>query len=427
MKQKVDLDRQLQETVVRTSELVLRNHREEHCLKSQSISSLVHVYPLLLHEVTEWHLRALNKFKAEKFKARCWDPDRSMPCFERISFIVPFPLTLWEPMTNLLREFEAECNIPEQSFPQTSNFNISDRCPPITWNDLEPRCRDANHCFPRKCVFVNYTVDVMSFFRHVNETQKFLGSHEKILSKVVDRAKSQQEIVRGHLALNVSQGRPFRVIFDPVKETVKITFHIEAVRNCSLCQKSSKRKCGKTLSVMLHSWYNSTRRRLKVKRKRQKKCDKETNKANLGNWRSEARTSHNHHYVSDYTNNNLPSIPDRCIYIKVKGLKPTDQLWSQAIKAAINSGGFYSGQRIMFRSLEDVMSFFRSDQCPSIHVPTLSNCVNIATGKRPGLYVVQVIVNESTPFVIERNPRLQNVRLKFFVQITKASSTECLS
>ena len=429
LKKNRELDYQLRETLVGTSQLVMRNHRKEYCLKSRSISSVVPVYPLLLHEATEWHARAMTKFKVGAFEPSCWDVDRHNPCFRRISFNLPFAISLWEPMIHLLQEFDANCRVSAKVLLENARINASDRCVAPAWIMSESRCRDASHCFPKKCSFANYTIDVRSFFRHVNESQKFLGPHDNPLSKKLDRTRSQHEIIRGNLVLNVSKDRPFRVTFDPVREIVKLSFHIEAVRNCSLCKKRLKGKCNETLSVILQLWFSSIHRRLKFTRKRQRNCANEVNKANPFYWQSGDFGSRKKRsgYYSDRTRNALPRIPKHCVFLNVKGHMPTDVVWSQVIKAAVNSGGYIeSSNRITFRALGDVMRFLRADQCPSIHVSELSSCFFKKTGKRPKTYLTRVIVSEQTPFMIERSPLLVKfVRFKFFTQRLRSDTKKC--
>ena len=389
--QHVELKHQLRESLITTMKIILRNHREEHCLKSSSISVLTHAYPLLLREVARWHKTAVKKMKHKKFKPTCWRESGVSSCINKVSFSLDFAPSLWNPLTFLLKEFGAVCKPDfdpglEKVYSNTTLGSCKEEFRPIT--------------LPEYCQFTNRS-STFAFFLHVNNTQQYLEPGMQLLRKPVGSAKAAHGVVKGFLKPLISRARRFHIAYDSKNETIKLSYRYSPVVNCTgkvLCKNN---QCNQTLTGTLASWVNVTQK-FKSPGRHCHLWPRPHTHIDL----TPTRRSKSH---GDEVENTIPRPPCRCRAIRKKASKPTDEVWARMVRAAEDLGAkkfvWEVPERIEFYSKTNLLRFFRTGLCSG----TLVNVDNVSSSQ------VRVAVSKIMPYVIERKPKWKFVRLKYYV------------
>jgi len=403
---------QLQDALEMTTNLVLRNHRQESCLPTPTINSLTHVYPLLIREIEIWHREAIKKM-TNKFPDHCWSSNRRNSCAVDVQPLgIPLAPSLWEPMQRLLVDFGAKCDpLP----PRTSSDTSTTGC---TASNLVS-CRDVQnvgepHCLPKQCRFSKYSVDVKAFFRHANGTRNFLppAGVPEPLWKQVNVTLDRRQAVRGHYELAVDERYPFLIQYSPVHEKVKISFRYAAKYDCSLNDGACAgrlRGCDVNFEEKVDLWFNTLLRQMKPV---DKKCKKQIMKLKRRRSRNSNRQPRRRSR-SAARRNQVPSIPNRCRYWK-KTARITSRQWGQVMERARERGAVVEDNRATFRSPDHVTSFFRN-RC-SIEEPraALQN-LSKRMGRKRIIYAVKMLVSDDIPFVIDRMGS-GKIRFQFFTK-----------
>nr|CAB3261261.1 uncharacterized protein LOC100176831 [Phallusia mammillata] len=405
--QRSQLMKQLREALQMTTELVLRNHRKEYCLGTTTVNSLTHVYPLLMREVETWHTTAVKKMTKDIFPDNCWGGNE---CSAKATISVPLAPTLWEPMKNLMTDFGARCDV----IPGVSVHDPATNCTAIPKVESCRHHPNSNspHCQPKECKF-GYPVDVNAFFRHANDSQKFLETALP-LTKPITHSLSPVNAIRGRLELSVGENQPFLIQYSPVPEKVKISFHYTAVTECSLNDAACAGRefdCNPRLEERISSWFNSIWAKLTKKTRR---CKNQLRKYenNIGEGGQQMRKRRN------ASNQLTLPIPKECRYARLSATVPRE-LWGELRTRAENRGGSYVDmpERITFRSLDSLREFFENKCSLTPPDPDKANFKKVSKKrKKKAGSVIRILPSDSLPFVIERGRSSNRIRLHFFTQ-----------
>ena len=404
--QRKDLNHQLRETLVTTTKLVLQNNREEHCLKSTTVNSMTHTYPLLLREVTFIYKAAMKKMNSISPLSKCWNKDFRFSCCTRVNISVSFPPSLWNAFTELLKEFNAVCDCDAKP------SACSSRAPASYRNEIDASrnglCSSTPFCSPKTCSFSSYTVDVISFFRHVNETQKFLT--RKPFWKDFSKAESTYNFVRGHTELNVTAHQQFQLTYNSTTGVLNLTFGVSPIRECTVAPLSPRCRHvhpGDTVGT-LACWYSSIVKSLTASNR---SCLKQMRRANrvrdFG-----PRQSRRKRTVLAF-DNSIPDAPDRCTFVKRSLAGPSDILWQRVVELAKEYGAEPYGESrrggVKFYSLGELLFFFNYDLCPETRKGSFASHF-----KRRGT-TASVTVSSQLPFIIERREH-RRLRMRYFFE-----------
>lgn len=434
-KQRNSLKQQLEDVMVSTANLVIANHQQEYCLPTPTVNHLTHVYPLLMREIELWHQTAIKKMTHQSFAKRCWSQSKfTQPCTTKITFSVPLLHVLWEPLSKLITDFQGEC----RSIPTKTTLSELPLAPEAS--DSRPRCKpliglqsckDARsslpHCQPKLCTFPKYAIDVRAFFKHANESRKFLENGEDVepLWKPVNVTISENESIHGHLEVHVDD-QPFTIDYSPVAEKVKISFRYAAIRDCSLSESGcagSGTRCNPTVENTIDQWYQTVMRKMTLK---MRNCEREIERLDH---ERERRHDDFESVIRDRTERRLQShmqkitnevteTATRCRKVVTRVRAPSLDVWKNIVTKAQRAGGVYQEtvdiSVIEFYSHADVVLFFKnmcSFEDVDIRRSEMSKKILRARNKYS---LVQVMATTEAPVVLKRYNKNNKLVLTFF-------------